>query len=271
LKVVYFMGTHPRHAHMARIIGRLGFLSGLVVEAREMHVPSPPEGLRPSTRALFTEHFRLREEAEHRFFGSSPDHLEELAPRVLRVPLADLNGLAVQRFLSELAPDLILSYGVHKLLPETLSHARRQAWNIHGGLSPWYRGATTHFWPSYMLEPQMTGVTLHVMSQVIDAGDIVHQNAASLHRQDGLHDLACRSVHEFGLELPHILTALANATTVGLPVSPQRTTGKFWRASEWRPEHLHLIYELYGDRVVAHTLDGGPFASPRLFRDNFPT
>jgi hypothetical protein len=32
-------------------------------------------------------------------------------------------------------------------------------WNIHGGLSPWYRGAITHFWPSYMLEPQLTGMS----------------------------------------------------------------------------------------------------------------
>jgi len=25
---------------------------------------------------------------------------------------------------------------------------------------------------------------------------------------------------------------------------------RIWRASDWRPEHLRLIYETYGDRVV---------------------
>ena len=60
-------------------------------------------------------------------------------------------------------------------------------WNIHGGLSPWYRGGVTHFWPSYLLEPEYTGMTLHELTNDIDGGGIIHQNISSLNIKDGIH------------------------------------------------------------------------------------
>ncbi len=136
-------------------------------------------------------------------------------------------------------------------------------WNIHGGLSPWYRGVTTHFWPSYQLEPQMTGMTVHETTDAIDGGAVIHQSAAKLHRGDGLHDLACRAVMALGEEMPRLVAALANLK----PPKPQGTTGRIWRSADWRPEHLHLIYDLYDDRIVDRYLDGDFIQSePKLFR-----
>ena len=60
---------------------------------------------------------------------------------------------------------------------------------------------TTHFWPSYFLEPQMTGMTIHDLTQDIDGGNIIHQNSVSLVKGDSLHDLACRAVKEMGNDL----------------------------------------------------------------------
>ena len=40
------------------------------------------------------------------------------------------------------------------------------------------------------------------------------------------------------------------------PATTQYTVGKIWRARDWRPEHLQLVYEFYGNRVVDHYLDG---------------
>jgi hypothetical protein len=146
MKTVLFIGDHPRHLHIARQVATTGTLVGVVVETREAHSPAPPDGLRASTRALFIEHFRRREVAEHRFFGApGPSDFDACAPRVLRVTMDTLNGAGVATFLRDLGPDLILSYGVHKLSPEVIALASRAAWNIHGGLSPWYRGTATHF------------------------------------------------------------------------------------------------------------------------------
>ena len=46
---------------------------------------------------------------------------------------------------------------------------------MHGGLSPWYKGGATHFWPTYLIEPEFTGITVHETTKDLDAGAIIHQ------------------------------------------------------------------------------------------------
>lgn len=265
MKIVFLTGSHPRHLFMARAVARSNLLTGLVLEEREEHVPEPPADLAAATRKLFARHFADRAAAEARFFAADAAEDTLAGIDTLKVSADQLNGPRVWSFIDRHRPDLLLSYGVHKLTPETLAHARGRRWNIHGGLSPWYRGVITHFWPSYLLEPQMTGMTIHETTHAIDGGDIVHQNVAELVRGDGIHDLACRAVAGLAGELPELVRRLAGGQLV--PLVRQKTTGRIWRSEDWHPAHLHLIYDLYGNRIVDRFLDGA-FAgrSPRLVR-----
>ncbi len=262
MNVVFLTGSHPRHAAMARAVAGTGHLAGLVIEQREAFVPEPPPGLPSATEALFQLHFARRDEAEARHFG------EALLPDVSRLDVSrdELNTSQTSAFVSGCGPDLILSYGVHKLTPETLAGLTAPLkWNIHGGLSPWYRGVTTHFWPSYFLEPQMTGMTVHELTQDIDGGAVVHQSAATLVRGDGVHDLACRAVQALAGDMVRLLAVVAAGEL--RPPQRQLTTGRIWRSADWRPEHLHVVYELYGDRIVDRVLDGAlEGAVPKLVR-----
>lgn len=251
MKVVFLTGSHPRHAFMARSLQAAGVLVGLVIEQRESFIPEPPLDIPLETRSLFRKHFAARDDAERRFFGGTV--LPKAAQR--DVTIDALNTPETVAFINDLKPDLVLSYGVHKLTPETLNGIScPRKWNIHGGLSPWYRGVTTHFWPSYFLEPQMTGMTMHETTEAIDGGAVVHQSVAGLVRGDGLHDLACRAVTALGQEMPQLMRVVSDGNTRA--PHKQGTTGRIWRSVDWRPEHLHLIYEVYGDRIVDHYLDG---------------
>jgi folate-dependent phosphoribosylglycinamide formyltransferase PurN len=264
VKIVFITGSHPRHLSMARAVARSGGLSGLVLEEREKHVPEPPGDLAPATRALFERHFADRAAAEARFHNRAADDVFDRVEAV-NVSREGLNGPRVWDFIDRHRPDLLLSYGVHKLDPATLAHAKGRCWNIHGGLSPWYRGVITHFWPSYMLEPQMTGMTVHETTEAIDGGDVVHQNTAALVRGDGIHDLACRAVAGLAAEIPELLARFAAGRLK--PAIRQKTTGRLWRSADWRPAHLHLIYDFYGNRIVDRFLDDEfPGTAPRLIR-----
>jgi hypothetical protein len=249
-KVLFMCGDHPRHRHIAGVLARSGALAGLVVEQRPAFVPTPPAGLPGCTRDLFVRHFRLREEAELRWFADRP--LPSDVP-ALRIQRADLNGPEVRAFLARMPHRLLLTYGVHILDAGTLSSSpARHKWNIHGGLSPWYRGGITHFWPSYFLEPQMTGMTVHAMTERVDHGPMVHQTAAPMVRGDGLHDLACRAVAGLVADLPRLIAI----DPAAIRTRAQNRGGRLWLAADWRPEHLHLIYDLYRDRIVDRCLDG---------------
>lgn len=249
--ILFITGDHPRHSYIARCIAASNLLQGMIIERREAFIPEPPPDLSEATRKLFVRHFAGRARAEEQFF---PGHQLPSGVETLIVDRSELNTSRVWDFIDRIAPDLLMSYGVHKLGEETLARAKGRRWNIHGGLSPWYRGTITHFWPSYFLEPQMTGMTVHTLTQAIDGGEIVHQVAAELVRGEGVHDLACRAVLALGQELPELVARGVHGTFK--PPAVQTTTGRIWRASDWRPEHLRLIYEVYGDRIVDAYLDG---------------
>lgn len=251
MKVVFLTGSHPRHAHIARAISQTGFLAGLVIEQREAFLPEPPGDIPESTKQLFVQHFEGRDAAESRFFG---DASLPSVP-VLNVDMTELNTPSTVDFINKLAPDLILSYGVHKLTVSTLQGlSAKLKWNIHGGLSPWYRGVITHFWPSYFLEPQMTGMTVHELTNEIDGGDVIHQCLAEMVRGDGVHDVACRAVLSLCDDMDKLMKVVER-NEVKQP-SAQTTTGRIWRSVDWQPAHLHVLYEYYENKIVDRYLDG---------------
>lgn len=251
MTIVAITGDHPRHAYFVRCLAETGLLTAWVRERRESFLPEAPAGLRSETRRLFDLHFALREEAEDAVFGS-PD---VSGIRIYDTSLDDLNGPGVIELLRKIGPKVVMSYGCHKLSSKLRAAVPATFWNTHGGLSPDYRGVITHFWPSYMLEPQMTGMTLHQTTDFLDGGEIIHQSGAVLNRGDGVHMLAAHTVRAYAKELMQVLpNALEDET---LPLGrQQKSSGKLWVSSDWRPEHLHFIYDTWGDRIVDRVLDG---------------
>ncbi len=249
MRVTFITGNHPRHAFMARSIAQTGWLTDVVVEERESFMPAPPKGLDAKTEQLFTHHFKARDRVEFEQFGD----VTWPECNVHKISHDDLNGEKVHNILHAAKPDLLLTYGCHMLSDETLACVAGEKWNCHGGLSPWYRGAITHFWPSYMLEPQMTGMTVHNLTAQLDAGNVVHQCAAPLVRGDTLHMLAARAVMELGKELPLVIKKLKQDGA--LDKKEHKTSGMLWLGSKWRPEHLHQIYTHYNDDIVDAYLD----------------
>lgn len=250
MKITFITGSHPRHAYIARKLAESGCLDRLIIETREQFNPAPPEDISSELKELFIHHFDERERIENEMFGK----IEWPNCKTKIITPSQINSAGIQNFLKESQADLLLTYGCHKLSPETLSCVTGEKWNCHGGLSPWYKGAITHFWPSYMLEPQMTGMTVHHLTQDLDAGDIVHQCIADLIPKDTLHKLAARAVIKLGNDLPTLVKKLINEGT--LLSKKNTTTGMLWRGEQWRPEHLKLIYEQYNDQIVDEYLCG---------------
>ena len=261
MKVLFACGSHPRHAYIARKLYDTGLLSGLIIEDRHNHVPPPPSDISEHLKDLFQHHFNIRNKSELAFFG------ETEFPQVTscHIQADELNGAKVHHMIQSIEPDLFISYGVHMIHPMTLSLLKGEMWNIHGGLSPWYRGCITHFWPSYFLEPQMTGMTIHQLTDALDAGPVVHQNAAPMIRGDGLHDVACRAVKGCADELHSLVSLVQNKGTI--EKHEHTTSGRIWRAKDWQPAHLSLIYDTYNDQIVDRYLDGDfDIKQPKLVR-----
>ncbi|WP_196595953.1 formyltransferase [Pectinatus frisingensis] len=96
---------------------------------------------------------------------------------------------SARKFFYQAAPDIILSAYYRAMIPdEFLSVPRLGAYNLHGSLLPRYRGRACINWAVLKGETR-TGVTLHVMTEKADRGDIVAQKAFDIKMTDTAHDV----------------------------------------------------------------------------------
>lgn len=238
-------------------LARSGLDVAWVAEEREAHVPVPPRNMSSSLEQLFSFHFQERARIELDYFGGSLGVNHRIVgDKKLLVSKETLNSKETLTFIKKFAPDLILSYGCHILASEILDLIPSRKWNIHGGLSPWYRGTATHFWPSYLLEPQFTGLTLHETTPRVDGGDILLQTAVSPDASHGIHENACEAVLNFvrNLESRLIRTDFSMSELTGIE---QRSSGRLFLNSHWNPSLLKVIYETFDNRINEYCLSAG--------------
>ncbi|WP_026838118.1 formyltransferase family protein [Gillisia sp. JM1] len=252
MKVLLAIGNHPRHKFLIRLLKENGFLDALIIEKRENFIPFAPENLDDLTKEYFVTHFEKRNQAEVEVFDSKINKVD-IENRLEILP-GEINHQKTIDFVAKNQPDILITFGIGILQHNFLSIAPKEIWNIHGGLSPWYKGTITHFWPSYHLQPQFTGCTIHYINSKIDGGAIIHQTPAILEYNDGLHQLSCKSL-KIALEtIVPLLNLISKSKSI--KAVDQKTTGKLWLKKDWKPQHLKLIYGLYEDKVVNAYLDG---------------
>lgn len=167
---------------------------------------------------------------------------------------AELNSKKTVDFIKSISADTLIFYGPDLIHDDILNLCKDRAFNIHGGLSPYYKGAATMFWPFYFLEPNYVGTTIHHITSKIDAGNIIHQSVPVLQHGDGMHEVACKAMVETGNDLKKLLRLLSREDTIA--GESQRKNGKLFLNKDWRPEHLKLIYDVYEDKIVDYYLDG---------------
>lgn len=86
--------------------------------------------------------------------------------------------------LEEIKPDLVISISPPQIFKKRiLSIPRFGIINVHGALLPKYKGLQPSFWVLANDEP-ITGVTVHYMSEKLDAGEIILQEKVDINKDD---------------------------------------------------------------------------------------
>ncbi|QGU95075.1 formyl transferase [Clostridium bovifaecis] len=74
----------------------------------------------------------------------------------------------------EINPDFIISYNYRYIVKKDIIHfMNNRIINLHISLLPWNRGAHPNVWA--FLEETPKGVTIHVLDEGLDTGDILYQ------------------------------------------------------------------------------------------------
>lgn len=248
-KGLFIIGSHLRHEFVFESCKHLFDKILIIKFQRENEIPLPPKEMDNAYSNLYNTHFSLRHQVEHKhFIVKSADH-NDVDFEVIKVrSSSELHSRHVSDMIKEFNSDFCLVFGTEILRTPIIDELPKYTMNLHLGLSPWYRGDATLFWPFIMLEPQECGITFHKLAESADSGDIFHQARPQLELGDRLHDVGVKCVLLAVVELKKLITKLKS--TRKLSSVKQGNRGKEWLAADFKPEHLALIYEIFDDNIV---------------------
>lgn len=255
MRILLFSGSHPRHLYFHNKVVETGDVCGVVVFQREEIIPTAPEGTLPHDVKNFDRHFADRATSEKKIFGSlSVDDVFTDIPMYLCETESDLNSEEVASFVRELTPDVVVIFGTDLIKDPVFSALPRDKVNIHLGLSPWYKGSATLFWPFYNLQPNHAGVTIHQIVAEADAGAIIHQCVPTFEKGDGIHDIGCKAVQKVSEDIVRILKY--RKMHGKFIEHKQKSSGRLYLTTSFKPEHLRVIYDLYDNKLVDEYIEG---------------
>jgi methionyl-tRNA formyltransferase len=253
LKIIIFTGSHARHLYVHQEVIRHSTECAIVLMEREQIIPNIPSGIPKVDQRNWERHFAERNEIEVTAYGHL--HPESVFSNMSlhKCRPETLNSDATANFVRDFNPGMAFIFGtdlikdpVHSALPEIRI-------NLHLGLSPWYRGSATLFWPFYFLQPQFAGATFHQIVPEADAGGILHQTVPVLESADGIHDVGVKTVVKAKYDLAKLLKLY---TQNGWEYQKQKSSGRLFLTRDFEPHHLRMIYNLYDNNIVDAYLNG---------------
>tara|TARA_Y100000991_G_scaffold213336_1_gene198872 strand:+ start:306 stop:1130 length:825 start_codon:yes stop_codon:yes gene_type:complete len=190
MKVVLFTSTSLRHQALSK---RLSQSSKFFLE-KVFHESVKKDGVDKHTKITEKQlkHFQERSQSEKDVFRW---FLKSSSDFVNKSEYVDYGWFSSENCLErvkKISPDLILVYGTSIIKGEIINLFRNRIINLHLGLSPYYRGAGTNYFPFVNGEPEYCGATFLYLDEGIDTGKVIHQIRPEIMNHDSFHQLSNR-------------------------------------------------------------------------------
>lgn len=249
MRAVLLTSTFRRHHYMANTLAAGCDLVGVWQEAKSFF---PERYARNDVEErVIQQHFIRRAEAEERYF---PYHGAILGSLNVRSVLAGAcnDPREIERMVA-LEPDVVLVFGTGMLREDILSTFKGRIINIHLGLSPYYRGSGTNFWPLVNREPEYVGATIHCLDPRLDYGSILAHARPVIERGDGPHDIGNKAILRAAAAALPAAAALLGGTTGTLP---RWTKGRLYQRKHFSAEAVRRLQRHFEtgmiDEYLAH-------------------
>jgi hypothetical protein len=256
LKLMILCGRSARHLHVANALCRAGEAVAIVQETGgEWSLKKTLKKLRPDNllRKVWRwlrDRRRYAGNPEAKFFFPHGEARLDRPELVREVP--HINHPEVVKLARELQPDLICVFGTSLIRGELLQEGRLGIINLHGGLSPEYRGADCTFWALYNGEPEKVGCTLHYIDAGIDTGRLIAHISPEVREGDGELKLFWRAVQDSAEVYAEAVARLAQGEQLGL-VQPGK--GRLYQVRDRGLRH---------EQALSARLDSGMLAGMAL-------
>ncbi len=204
---------HVRHRYFANALSAHPQVKALVVEPKSRN---PANNHRSSSEdaLLLAEYFGKRDASE-RSILSEGQNWNPVRP-LLRFEAAkgSVNEPDLVSQLVAAGINHCIVFGASWLKDPWLKAFPDRLFNLHLGLSPYYRGVGTNFWPLHDGRPEYVGATVHLLDEGIDSGPILFQVRPRPSDGDDAHSLGNKTIAKATQALRDRLQTLPSMTKV---------------------------------------------------------
>ena len=251
-RLMILCGRSARHLYVANALCRAGEALAIVQETGgDWNLKKTLKKLRPDTLSRKTWRW-LR---DRRRYAGNPEaefFFPHRAPRLDRPELVrevpHINHPEVVRLARELKPDLICVFGTSLIRGALLNEGRLGIINLHGGLSPEYRGADCTFWALYNGEPEKVGCTLHYIDAGIDTGRLIAHVSPEVHAGDSELELFWRAVRDSAAVYAEAVAKIATGERLG---QAQSGSGRLYQVKDRGLRHERALAERMASGMLA--------------------
>ena len=141
------------------------------------------------------------------------------------VSTANVNQDNIVQQLKEIAPAVIILFGVRKVSKNITQIPQKCILNIHRGIVPQYRGLDSNLWAIYFDDFSNIGVTVHLVQETLDTGRVVFQEKLKLAPQISIFHLR---YHTTLMATEMVLRALRDIQQGQFSTYRQDGTGRYF-------------------------------------------
>lgn len=252
-RIVILTGSELRHEFFRRYIA---------LSKNIKVINSYCEGSEKSLRAITEKdgvandvrlkHLSAREQSEKDFFElfleTTVDHSNPI-----HLPRGEINTPQYTKEIVNSKPDLLIAYGCSIIREPLLSAFEKRFLNVHLGLSPYYRGSGTNYWPLVNGEPEYVGATFMHIDAGIDTGEIIYQIRAKYSWGDTPSQIGNRLIVEMGRVYRNIIINFDMLEK--MPQLPKPKNERVYKKKDYTNDSVLTLYNNFNNDLIARYLN----------------
>ena len=166
--------------------------------------------------------------------------------------VTDINMPALITEAIDAGVEIVFLFGTAILKEGWLNAFPNRIINLHLGLSPFYRGSATLFWPFAQDELECVGATVHLAVAKVDAGPILARIKPDFQVGDTYYTITNRLIRQSIDALPKIASRYFTGELQPLHQTP--TGERAWRKSDFSEQVLRRSLDNIGVGITAERI-----------------